>query len=181
MCSNNILVKEKYGFRINSFTEAASYSAINNIYIDMNNRLSVGEIFCDLEKAFHCFYLGIKVDKLEFSGISGIFQTFIQSYLRGRYQQVLIDKINAYDGVSSTWKIVINGLPRVFILGSSLLLIYINDLPKITDNDAKVMLFAAFQANFLSVKFNEMYYLEFTTKDYIVICFLLGNSAASQC
>jgi len=90
----------------------------------MNNRLSVGEMFCDLEKAFDCFYHGIIVDKLEFSGISGKFQTFIQSYLRGRYQQVLIGKINAYDGVSSTWKIVINGVPRVLILGSSLILTY---------------------------------------------------------
>jgi len=52
-------------------------------------------------------------------------------------------------------------------LGSLLLLTYINDLPKITDNDAKVELFAAFKANFLSLKFNEMYYLEFKTKNFI--------------
>jgi len=40
-------------------------------------------------------------------------------------------------------------------------------LPKITNNDAKVMHFAAFKANFLSFKFNEIYFLEFRTKDYI--------------
>jgi len=52
-------------------------------------------------------------------------------------------------------------------LGSLLLLIYINDLPKITDNGAKVELFAAFKANLLSLKFNEMYYLGFRNKNYI--------------
>jgi hypothetical protein len=45
-----ILVKEQYGFRINSSTEAASYNVINEISKAMNNRLSVGGIFCDLER-----------------------------------------------------------------------------------------------------------------------------------
>jgi len=54
-------------------------------------------------------------------------------------------------------------------LGSLLLLIYINDLLKITDNDAKVALYVAFKANLQSLKFNEIYYLEFRTKHYIDI------------
>jgi len=64
----------------------------------MNNRLSVGGIFCDLEKAFHCVNHGILIDKLEFYGISGIFITLIPSYPRERYQNVLI-----YKTVSSRW------------------------------------------------------------------------------
>jgi hypothetical protein len=39
----------------------------------MNNRLAVGEIFCDLDKDLYCFNHGILVDKLEFRGISGDF------------------------------------------------------------------------------------------------------------
>ena len=54
MCTNNILVKEQYGFRINSSTKAASYNVINEILKAMNNRLSVGGIFCDPKKAFDC-------------------------------------------------------------------------------------------------------------------------------
>ena len=37
ICTNNILVKEQYGFRINSSTEAASYDVINEILKAMNS------------------------------------------------------------------------------------------------------------------------------------------------
>ena len=77
---------------------------INEICKAMNNRYSAGGIFCDFKKAVDCVNHGILVDKLEFYGISGKYQTLIQSYLRGRYHNVLIDKINAYDCVSSRWK-----------------------------------------------------------------------------
>ena len=104
MCTNNVLVKEQYGFWINSSTEAASYNLINETIKAMNHRLSVGGIFCDLEKAFDCVNKGILVDKLEFYGISGKFLTFLQFYLGERYHKLLIDKINANGSVSSRWK-----------------------------------------------------------------------------
>jgi len=95
-CTNNILVKEQYGFRISSSTEeAASYDVINEILKAINNRLLVGGIFCDLEKAFDCVNHRILADKLQFYGIKGKFLALIQSYLRGRYQKLLIDKFNA--------------------------------------------------------------------------------------
>ena len=103
ICTNNILVIQ-HGFRINSSIEAASVNVINEILEAVNNRLSVGGIFCDLEKALDCVNHGVLVGKLEVYGISGKFLTFIQSYFRGRYKKLLIDKINAYDNVSSRWK-----------------------------------------------------------------------------
>ena len=78
----------------------------------MNNRLSVGGIFCDLKKAFDCVNHGILVNKLEFCGTSGIFLTLIQSYLREWYQKLPIDKINAYDSIFSRWKKVTNAFPQ---------------------------------------------------------------------
>jgi len=39
------------------------------------------------------------------------------------------------------WKVT-NWVPRGLILGSLFVVIYFNDLPKITANDAKVVLFA---------------------------------------
>jgi len=84
ICTNNMLVKEQYGFRINSSTEAASYNVINEILKAMNNRFAVRGILCDLEKTIDCVKHGILADKLEFYGISWKFLTFIEHNLRGR-------------------------------------------------------------------------------------------------
>jgi hypothetical protein len=129
MCTNNILFKEKHVFRINSF-EAASSDVVNEILKAMNNRLSVGGIFCDLKKTFDGANHGILTDKLEFYGISGKFLTLIQSYLRGKYQKVLIDRINVYDSVSSRWKKVTNGIPLGSIFCPLVFLICMMICPK---------------------------------------------------
>jgi hypothetical protein len=84
VCTNNILAKEQYGFRINSSTEAASYEIINEILKALNNRLSVGGIFCNLKEAFDCINHEILVDKFQFYGIKAKFLTLIQTYLRER-------------------------------------------------------------------------------------------------
>ena len=122
-----ILVKEQYGFRISSSTEAASYNVINEY---QKPWLSVGGIFCDLEKSFDCVNHGILVNKLEFYGTSGIFLTLIQSYPRERYQKWFIDIINAYDSIYSRCKKVTNAVPQGAILGPLLFVIYVNIYPK---------------------------------------------------
>jgi hypothetical protein len=42
----------QYGFRNISSTEKAFFKLINEILLARNNKLTVGGIFCDLEKAF---------------------------------------------------------------------------------------------------------------------------------
>jgi hypothetical protein len=45
-------VNEQYGYSTNPSTE--NILLINKILLEMNNKLTDGGIFCDLEKAFDC-------------------------------------------------------------------------------------------------------------------------------
>jgi hypothetical protein len=51
---NSILAYEQYGFICNSSPENASYKLLDDVLSALNNKLLVGGIFCDLEKAFNC-------------------------------------------------------------------------------------------------------------------------------
>jgi hypothetical protein len=71
MIFNNILVEEQYGFRNNTLTEQAIYQLTNNILKALDDKYLVGEIFCDLTKAFDSVDHDIHLGKLEFYGITG--------------------------------------------------------------------------------------------------------------
>jgi hypothetical protein len=51
---SNILVEEQSGFRKNLTTEKATYELNNGTVSVLSNKLIVGQIFCDLAKAFDC-------------------------------------------------------------------------------------------------------------------------------
>jgi len=51
---NKILANEQYGFRSSLSTDNASYISIHEILSAINNKHTVGGIFCDLNKAFDC-------------------------------------------------------------------------------------------------------------------------------
>jgi hypothetical protein len=54
-----------------------------NILTSVNNKVAVGGIFCDLQKAFDCVKHKILLDRLEFCGMESKFKTLIKSYLTG--------------------------------------------------------------------------------------------------
>ena len=114
--TNGILAKEQYGFRSNSSTQNAAYDIINEITKAMNERRSLGGLFCDLEKAFDCVNHKILLDKLEFYGIRGKFLELIQSFLQERYQKVYINKNTAHNDASSGWRTIKHGVPQGSIL-----------------------------------------------------------------
>jgi hypothetical protein len=77
----NILSTEQCGFRLGLRTDNATYKLTIEILNAMNNKLLVGGIFCDLEKAFDCVTHDILLSKLKFYGISDKDFRLYQSYL----------------------------------------------------------------------------------------------------
>jgi len=78
--NDNILVKEKFGYRSKLSTEAASYSLISDILNSLNNKNIIGGIFCEISKVFYCINHVIMLSKLRYYGITGTFYSLIKSY-----------------------------------------------------------------------------------------------------
>jgi len=138
--TNNILTNVQFGFRTFSTTDKASYKLIDGILDALNNKMMVGGIFCDLQKAFDCVNHSILLTKLKFYGITGTTHKLIKSYLEGRYQRVVLNN-NSPDS-RSNWGKITHGVPQGSILGPLLFLLYIYDLQQITNENSKIILYA---------------------------------------
>jgi hypothetical protein len=101
LTSNNILVKEKFGFRCNRSTEIAIYTLINNILSSLNNRLIVGGLSCDLQRGFDCVNYDILLSKMKLYGTTGVASRLMETYLRNRYLSVPINAHNNSNGYFS--------------------------------------------------------------------------------
>jgi hypothetical protein len=117
ICINDIFVDEQDSCRPRISTEITSFKSINEILAAMNNKMSVGGIFCDMEKASDCINHRILLDKLKLCGNVGKFHLFIKSYVYKRFQKVLTDNRVALDKVSySNWEEVRSGVTQGSIL-----------------------------------------------------------------
>jgi hypothetical protein len=67
---------------------------------------------------------------MKFYGISGVANKLIESYLKNRYQRVVLNAHNNSNGYFSKRNKVQHRFPLGSVLGPLLFLIYINDLSK---------------------------------------------------
>ena len=138
---NKILVEEHFGSRKNLATGEAIYKLTNEILRALNNMSIVGDIFCDLEKAFDSISHEI-LSKVTYYGTIGKAKRLLESCLRDRYQRVQFIDSNLNQNTFSKSAKVKHGVLQGLILGRLLLLLYINDLPKVIGSKAISILFS---------------------------------------
>jgi hypothetical protein len=80
--------------------------------------------------------------KLKFYVTSGVSNKLMESYLRNRYQRVVINAHNKSNVYFSKWEKVQHGVPQGSVLGTLFFLIYVHDLSKIVSDKSVPNLFA---------------------------------------
>ena len=134
LAENNIIIDEQHGFREKLSCETQLIQATHDWAEVLNRGGQTDVLILDFSKAFDKVPHHRLSLKLDFSGIRGKTLQWINNFLTGRMQSVVVN------GAHSKWYAVTSGVPQGSVLGPTLFLAYINDI--VSGVDSTIRLFA---------------------------------------
>lgn len=132
--------ESQYGFRKNRSTTIAIFKFIQKVLNIINNKGYAVGILLDLSKAYDRVLPNILLQKLYDLGVRGKAHNWLISYFKDRVQYVEVQHTcsvsNQIRTIQSEKVIVKKSIPQGSIMGCFLFLVYINDLPKVLEEDS---------------------------------------------
>ena len=129
-----ILKNFQHGFRAQHSCETQLITTIEDLAKGLNDKQQLDLLILDFSKAFDVVGHQRLLRKLSHYGINGTTLTWLESWLTGRTQRVVVE------GECSDETPVTSGVPQGTVLGPLMFILYINDIS--ADTSSSIRLFA---------------------------------------
>ena len=144
--THNILYPLQHGFCTGRSCETQLLEFIDDVTLNMENGKQTDILVMDFSKAFDKVSHSLLLHKLHYYGIQGELNSWIENLLSNRKQAVVLES------EKSDYVAVESGIPHGSVLGPSLFLYYINDIP--AGLTSTIRLFADDTISYLAIKSN---------------------------